>query len=393
MPSDSMPSLNVRAASVGISPTMAAAAAVCLHPDPVDLTVGEPDFLPPPEARAAAVVAIREGRTKYGPAAGLAALRDAVSQDLARRDGVARAAEHTLLTAGGKAAIHDALRCILNPGDEVLIFAPYWTTFRDQVLWCGGVPVIVPPGEDLLPSKEAMDAALSPRTRALILNQPSNPTGRVWDAERLDHLAQMARQRGLWIILDQVYGTVTFDGPERPFLAQAPDLADRCVVVESFSKRFAMTGYRLGSASAPAPLVTAMVALASSTVTHPSIIAQYAALAALQLDGSWQREQVESLRVRRDRAHAALSGIPGLKVPLPQGALYLFPDVSRWMADHGIASDGELVAKLRDEAGVKTLAGSAFGAPGHLRLSIAAPSAELEKGVERLNRFFGAGVD
>lgn len=387
---DSMPSLNPRASSVGISPTMAAAAALCKHPDPVDLTVGEPDFLPPLEAREAAMAAIRDGRTKYGPAAGLPALRDAVSQDLARRDGVVRAAENTIMTAGGKAAIHDALRCILNPGDEVLIFAPYWPTFRDQVLWCGGVPVIVPPGKDLLPSLEAIDAALSPRTRAVILNQPSNPTGRVWDAERLAHLAQVARERGLWIILDQVYGTVTYDGPERPFLAQAPDLADRCVVVESFSKRFAMTGYRLGSASAPAPLITAMVALASSTVTHPSIIAQHGALAALALDGSWQRETVESLRVRRDRAHAALSGLPGVAVQLPQGALYLFPDASEWMASHGVASDGELVARLRDEAGVKTLSGGAFGAPGHLRLSIAAPSAELEKGVERLSRFFEA---
>lgn len=390
IPSDSMPSLNTRASSVRISPTMAAAAAVCKHPDPVDLTVGEPDFLPPPEAREAAMAAIREGRTKYGPAAGFPALRDAVSQDLARRDGVGRAAEHTIMTAGGKAAIHDALRCILNPGDEVLIFAPYWPTFSAQVLWCGGVPVIVQPGEDLLPSLEAIDAALSPRTRAVILNQPSNPTGRVWDDARLAHLAKVARERGLWIILDQVYGTVTYDGPERPFLAQAPDLADRCVVVESFSKRFAMTGYRLGSASAPAPLITAMIALASSTVTHPSVIAQHAALAALQLDGSWQRDTVESLRVRRDRAHAALSGIPGIQVQLPQGALYLFPRVTDWMAAHGVANDGDLVARLRDEAGVKTLSGAAFGAPGHLRLSIAAPAAELDRGVERLRGFFGS---
>ena len=256
----------------------------------------------------------------------------------------------------------------------------------------GGTPVVVEAkfenGFRLTP--EQLDAAITPKTKWLILNQPSNPTGRVWDAERLEHLAQISRERGLWIILDQVYGTVTFDGPERPFLAQAPDLADRCVVVESFSKRFAMTGYRLGSASAPAPLVTAMVALASSTVTHPSIIAQYAALAAFQLDGSWQRETVASLRARRDQAHAALSGLPGLQVPLPQGALYLFPDVSQWMASHGITSDGELVARLRDEAGVKTLAGSAFGAPGHLRLSIAAPVAELDRGVARLQGFFGA---
>nr|WP_320131778.1 aminotransferase class I/II-fold pyridoxal phosphate-dependent enzyme [uncultured Holophaga sp.] len=383
-----MPSLNARASSVGISPTMAAAAALCKHPDPVDLTVGEPDFLPPQEAREAACRVISEGRTKYGPAAGLPALRDAVSQDLARRDGVARSTENTLMTAGGKAAIHDALRCILEPGDEVLIFAPYWPTFKDQVTWCGGVPVIVQPGADLLPALEAIDAALTSRTRAVILNQPSNPTGRIWDEPRLAHLAKVARERGLWVILDQVYGTVTYDGPERPFLAQAPDLADRCVVVESFSKRFAMTGYRLGSATAPAPLIKAMVALASSTVTHPSIIAQHAALAALALDGSWQRETVESLRDRRDKAHAALSGIPGLQAHLPQGALYLFPRVADWMAAHGVEQDSDLVARLRDEAGVKTLSGAAFGAPGHLRLSIAAPAAELERGLERLKTFF-----
>lgn len=390
IPSDAMPSLNSRASSVGISPTMAAAAAACKHPDPVDLTVGEPDFLPPVEAREAAVAAIRDGRTKYGPAAGFPALRDAVSQDLARRDGVVRAMENTILTAGGKAAIHDALRCILNPGDEVLIFAPHWPTFRDQVLWCGGQPVVVQPGEDLLPSIEAIDAALGPRTRAIILNQPANPTGRIWDEARIAHLAKVARERNLWVILDQVYGTLAYEGPERPFLAQAPDLADRSVVVESFSKRFAMTGYRLGSASAPAPLITAMTALASSTVTHPSVIAQHAALAALGLDGSWQRETVESLRVRRDRAHAELSGLPGLQVRLPEGAIYLFPRVEDWMVRHGVAHDADLVARLRDEAGVKTLSGGAFGAPGHLRLSFAAPAAELEKGLARLKMFFGA---
>jgi len=383
-----LPTLNALALGLGPSPTMAGAASPCRHPDPVDLSVGEPDGLPPEGAREAAARAARDGLAHYGPAAGLPELRARVAQDLSARDGIPRSAENIILTAGGKAALHDALRCLLEPGDEVVIFVPYWPTFRDQILWNGGVPVIVPAGEDLLPSMEALVAAVGPRTRAVILNQPSNPTGCIWDGPRIQCLAALAQRHGVWLIVDQVYGTLTFDGPEVPFLRSAPDVADRCVVVESFSKRFAMTGYRLGAAAGPLPLIKAMTALASSTVTHPCILSQHAGLAALSLDGRWERVLAMDLRTRRDLAWAGLDGLAGFRVHRPQGAMYLFPDVSAWMANRALGGDRELTQRLRDEAGVKVLPGSAFGAPGHLRLSFAAPQAALEVAITRLRAFF-----
>jgi aspartate aminotransferase len=367
---------------------MAGASASCLHPDPVDLTVGEPEGLPPEEVREAAARAARDGRTRYGPAAGLPALRALLAEDLTRRDGSPRTPENILVTAGGKPAILDALRCILEPGDEVVLFAPYWPTFRDQVLWAGGVPVIVPPGPDLLPGPGALEAALGPRTRAVVLNQPSNPTGRTWDPRRLGQLAEQLLARDLWLVLDQVYGTLTLDGPEAPLLASCPALADRTLLVESFSKRFAMTGYRLGAAAGPPPLVRAMTSLGSTSVTHACMISQHAGIAALGLDGAWERAMVEGLRLRRDRLLPRLRALDGVDCQKPEGAIYLFPKVGDWLERHG-GTDQDLVRRLRDEAGVKVLPGTPFGAPGHLRLSMAASLESLDRALDRMEGFFG----
>jgi aspartate aminotransferase len=383
-----MVSLNARAASAAPSPTMAGALAPCRHPDPVDLTVGEPEGLPPREVREAAARAALEGHTRYGPAGGLPELRERLARDLTRRDGVARTQANLLVTAGGKPALLDGMRCLLEPGDEVVLFAPYWPTFRDQILWAGGVPVIVPPGPDLLPAEGALEAALGPRTRAVILNQPANPTGRVWPPDRLQALARVVLERNLWVILDQVYGTLTLDGPETPLLRTCPELAGNTLLVESFSKRFAMTGYRLGAASGPPALIQAMTVLGSTSVTHPCMISQHAGLQALHLDGAWERAMVEGLRTRRDRLQPALDALDGVQCPAPEGAIYLFPEVVAWMARHGVATDLELAARLRDESGVKVLPGTPFGAPGHLRISIAASLEALDKARERLVGFF-----
>ena len=382
------PHLNARASAGAMSPTMAAAAAISAHHDPVDLSVGEPGLPPPQAVREAAASAALEGRSRYGPVAGLARLRALVAADLSRRDGVHRVPEDVLITAGGKPAILDALRCILEPGDEVLIFAPYWPSFKDQVLWAGGVPVVVEPGEDLLPTPEALAQAITARTRAVIVNQPSNPSGQVWDGLRIRRLAELAQRHGLWVIVDQVYGTLTLDGPEVPFLQTAPDLAQQCLVVESFSKRFAMTGYRLGACAGPRTLIKAMTTLASTTVTHACTLSQYAGIAAMELDGSWEEAFRDQLRERRAVLLRGFQELPGTRVTVPPGGLYLFPDVSGWLKAHDGLADVALAARLRDEAGVKVLPGSAFGAPGHLRLCFAGEVDRLELAVERLRAFF-----
>jgi len=383
--------LNGLASTVPHSPTMAGAAVACAHSDPIDLTVGEPSAAPPWEVREAAAKAALEDRARYGPAAGLPALRGLVAQDLSRRDGIPRHSEQVLITPGGKAALLDGLRCLLDPGDEVLVCSPYWPSFPDQVRWAGGVPILVPHGEDLLPSVAALDQALTPRTRAILLNQPANPTGTLWDDARLAGLGALSRRRDFWILVDQVYGTLTFDGPEQPFLRHLPHLAARTLLVESFSKRFAMTGYRLGAAVGPAALIQAMTRLASSSVTHACTLSQHAGIAALSLDGTWEREQLEELCAKRDLAFEGLHTLPGLRVQRPQGGLYLFPNASRWMRHHGVETDHDLVLRLRDEAGVKLLPGSAFGASGHFRISLGAPHGALATAIRRLGRFFSKG--
>ncbi|MDP2874773.1 MAG: aminotransferase class I/II-fold pyridoxal phosphate-dependent enzyme [Holophaga sp.] len=372
---------------MGLSPTMAGAAAIACHPDPVDLSIGEPEGPPPLCVREAAAAAALEGRTRYGPVAGLPELRDQVAQDLSHRDGVAYTQENVIITSGGKAAILDALRCVLNPGDEVLIFAPYWPSFRDQVVLAGGVPVIVPFGEDYLPTLANLEGSFGALTKAVILNQPSNPTGCVWDATRIQVLAQLVQRYCAWIIVDQVYGTLTLERPETPFLRQVPELQDRCIVVESFSKRFAMTGYRLGAAAGPLPLIGAMVSLASNSVTHPSMVSQHAGIAALGMDGKWEQAMVTSLRKRRDRMMGELDGLSGLRLHPPKGALYLFPNITDWLVDHGVANDIEFVRRLREESGVKVLPGSVFGAKGHFRISYAGPETEVWEGLRRLRVF------
>jgi aspartate aminotransferase len=208
---------------------------------------------------------------------------------------------------------------------------------------------------------------------------------------RMRHLADLSLRHGFWVIVDQVYGTLTLNGPERPFLGCAPDLADRTLLVESFSKRFAMTGYRLGAAAGPELLIQAMTALGSSSVTHASMLSQHAGIAALSLDGAWEREQLAELRAKRDLAFGELVEVPGLQVRLPQGGLYLFPDASSWMRNHGLGTDHQLAQRLRDEVGVKLLPGSAFGAPGHLRISLGAPRKTLALGIRRLREFFTTG--
>ena len=384
----SQPPLNALAASVGMSPTMMASATPCKHPDPVDLSVGEPHAMPPLAVREAAASAALEGRSRYGPAAGLPRLRALMAENLSQRDGIARSAEDIAITAGGKPAIQDALRCILEPGDEVVIFAPYWPTFRDQILWAGGIPVIVEPGDDLLPTLEALDKAVGPRTRAIIVNQPCNPSGLVWDAARIGRLSELAQRHQCWVIVDQVYGTLTLDGAEVPFLRTAPELAGQSLVIESFSKRFAMTGYRLGAAAGPRPLIQAMVTLGSSSVTHPCMISQHAGITAMELDGAWESENLLQLRARRDAMVACFQGLPGVRIQVPQGGLYVFPDVSAWKTAHGVATDALLAARLRDEAGVKVMPGSAFGSQGHLRLCFVGEQPRLELAIQRLRDFF-----
>ena len=372
-----------RPARAGGSATMAASAGPLLHPDPIHLAMGEPAEGLPPVLEEAARRALAEGATRYGPPAGHADLREALAASQTGRDGLARAAENVIVTAGAKPALIDAMRVLLEPGDEVLVLSPHWPTYCDQARAAGAVPVTVPPGPGQLPDAAAVEAAVGPRTRALIVNSPNNPTGRVLSRETLSSLADVARRRALWVLADQAYVDLTYGEPAPTWLTVAPDLAEQSVVVETFSKRFSMTGLRLGAAIAPADVVAALTDLASTATTHPNSVAQRVGLAALSEADGWLEEQRARYRRRHLLALEALNALPGVTVGPADAALFLLPNVEGALANLGLDSDAEFAKLLAERAGVLVVPGSAMGAPGHLRVSLGATDARLEEAFAR----------
>jgi aspartate aminotransferase len=363
---------------VGSSGTMDAAGAASRHPHPISLAIGEPEGLPPPEAVEAAVRALREGRVRYGPAAGLAELREAIARDRTRRSGLPHTLDDVIVTAGGKQGLHDALRCLAGPGDEVLVPAPYWPSFLQQVASAGASAVVTPAGTEGLVDVDALEAAITPRTRVLVLNDPSNPSSRTWGAERLRRVAAIAERHDLWVLADEVYADLVLDGEHESLLSVAPGVRERLVVVQSFSKRFAMCGLRLGSVSAPRPLIEALTRLVSASLTCASTMAQHAGIAALEHGAPWLGARRAEYRDRRERARRVLESLPGLTCPPTEAAFYLFPRLPSGVDDRAWC------ARLREEQGVLVTPGTVFGAPGHVRISYSGSTGDLEEGLRRI---------
>ena len=284
-----------------------------------------------------------------------------------------------IVTAGAKPALIDAMRVLLEPGDEVLVLSPHWPTYCDQARAAGAVPVTVPPGPGQLPDAAAVEAAVGPRTRALVVNSPNNPTGRVLSREVLASLADVARRRALWVLADQAYVDLTYGEPAPTWLTVAPDLAEQSVVVETFSKRFSMTGLRLGAAIAPADVVAALTDLASTATTHPNSVAQRVDLAALSEADGWLEEQRSRYRRRHVLALEALNALPGVTVG-PADAAVPAPERRGRAREPGprLGRRGSRSSSA-ERAGVLVVPGSAMGAPGHLRVSLGATDARLEE--------------
>lgn len=378
------PSINRVASDARPSPTMGAAASATSHEDPISLAVGEPSDAPPAEVAAAAERAIEEGRTRYGAVAGLRALRERLAAVHQERTGAPTTAENVVVTAGGKPALMDALRCILEPGDEMIVPLPAWPTFVDQPMWLGATAVTVPAEPDLLPDPDRIAAACTERTRAVLVNSPGNPTGRVWPKDRMEAVVALAKEKDLWILSDEVYRELSLVGPAPEPVSIDVDAADRTIVIDSFSKRFSMTGWRVGSVTAPAEVAAAMTNLMSTTVTHACAISQHAALAALDLDGTWEHTRLERHRRCRDQAKKALDAMDGVDLSGSDAGLYAFPDVSGWIADEGFADDAALCAHLRESQGLLLVPGTPFGAPGRFRLSWSIDETRLAEALSRL---------
>jgi len=379
-----------------VSPAMAVAAeAEKLRQrgvDVVDFSIGEPDFSTPSHIKDAAIAAIQQNFTKYTAAAGIAPLRQAiVDWHQSQLDSNYEPAE-CVVTTGGKAAIFNAVCCLISAGDEVLIPAPYWVSFPDIVKYAGGEPVVVPTRaeEGFCLTAAAVERAITPRTRLLIVNSPSNPSGAVVPRTEFEKILGVCRRRDILLMSDECYSHFVYE-PEKPFsIASVRESKPHLIIVGSCSKTFSMTGWRMGYGLAPRPLADAMMKLQSQSVSNPTSIAQYAALAAMRGPLDSAREMLAEYARRRARILSGVRALAGVRCTAPQGAFYIFPDFSARMADRGAADSAALSRLLLERVHLAAVPGEAFGAPGYIRFSYATSMERIDEGMRRLERFFAA---
>jgi aspartate aminotransferase len=355
---------------------------------------GEPDFPTPDYIVEAAAAAAREPRYhRYTPTPGLPELREAIAAKTVRDSGYEVGASQVLVTNGGKQALYEAFATLLDPGDEVLLPAPYWTTYPESIRLAGGVPVEVRTDEDsgYLASVEQLEAALTPRTKLLVFVSPSNPTGAVYSPLQVEEIGRWAAERGLWVVTDEIYEHLVYG--EARFASMpslVPDLADRCVVVNGVAKTYAMTGWRVGWLIGPTDVVKAATNLQSHATSNVANVSQVAALAALTGDLSAVAAMREAFDRRRQTIVRLLRDIPGVTCPEPQGAFYAYPSVKdvlgKEIRGRRPASSAELCELVLEEAEVAMVPGEAFGTPGYVRLSYALGDDDLAEGVSRLHK-------
>ncbi|MDF3051280.1 MAG: Aspartate transaminase [Pseudonocardia sp.] len=353
---------------------------------------GEPDFPTPAPIVAAAQAACGDPKShRYTPAAGLPELRAAVVEKTARDSGLPLAAGQVLITNGGKQAVYQAFATLIDPGDEVLLPAPYWTTYPEAITLAGGLPVVVTtgPDADYLPSVEQLEAARSARTKVLLWCSPSNPTGAVASRELTEAVGRWAVDNGIWVVTDEIYEHLVYDGAEAVSMPVAvPELADTCVVVNGVAKTYAMTGWRVGWMAGPSDVIKAATNLQSHLTSNVCNVAQRAALAAV----SGPLDAVAEMRAAFDRRRRTivelLSEIPGVRCPVPRGAFYAYPSVQeligRTLRGARIGDTVGLAAAILEHAEVAVVPGEAFGTSGFLRFSYALGDDDLRTGVERI---------
>ena len=384
-----------RATALPASPTMAmdakAKALSAQGVDVISFALGEPDFPTPENICRAACEAIAAGKTKYTPASGIPALKQAIVEATARDLGLEYAPEQVCVSNGGKHALMNIWETLLDPGDEVIVFAPYWVSYPPQIELCGGVPVILPTrGEnDFQPDLAQVRAAVTDRTVALLINSPSNPTGGVFTETTMCALAELAVERDLILISDEIYKHILFDGRRHLSPAQlGPEVQARTILADGVAKTYSMTGWRIGWLIAPPAVAKAAGNLQSQETSNPNTPAQWAAVEALR----GPQESVEQMRAeferRRDWLVPALNALPGVHCPNPGGAFYVFPDLSahlgRTLGGQAIPDSLALAEYLLQTAHISLVPGSAFGSEGYLRLSFATSMERLQEGVRRL---------
>lgn len=366
--------------------------------DVLSFSVGEPDFETPEHIRDAARKAIDKGSSHYTAVRGIPSLRDAICVDSKRRrGGQAHTPKEVVVSVGAKHALFNLAVALYNPGDEVIIPAPYWVSYPEHARLVGAVPVSVETtaeeGFRLTPDK--LRRALTPKTKALVLCSPSNPTGAAYTGEQLKALADVLRDHPCWIITDEIYGELVYGGFEqRSILEVAPDLRDRIIVVDGLSKTYAMTGWRIGWMLAPERVAAACDMIQGQATTNPTAVAQHAAVAAL----TGPREPIEAMRQAFERRRQfivdGLARIDGVSCRMPEGAFYVFPGVEKLIGKKAggkvLADDVAVATWMLESARCAVVPGTAFGAPGHIRMSYATSEAQIEEGLRRIAEAIGS---
>lgn len=352
--------------------------------DVCSFTAGEPDFDTPAHVCEAAKQALDDGKTRYGAVAGERGLREAIARKLQRDNGLDYSPEAIAVTNGGKQSLYNLTMALIEPGDEVIIPSPYWVSYPEMVKLAGGKPVIVPTTEasGFRITPEQLRQAITPKTKLFVLNSPSNPTGMVYPPDHIRQLAQVVLEADIWVVSDEIYEKILYDGAEHLSIAACPEMGDRAVVSNGFAKAYAMTGWRIGYLAAPEAIVKATTTIQGHSTSNVCTFAQYGAIAALEASQDCVAEMRAAFAERRRVMLDGLNAIAGLTCLEPSGAFYLFPNISKT----GLSSMA-FCTKLLEAHHVAVIPGAAFGADDYIRLSYAASLEEIHKGLERLSKF------
>lgn len=355
--------------------------------DVCSFSAGEPDFDTPTHIKAAAKKALDEGKTRYGPAAGEAGLRKAIAEKLLRDNQLAYNADNIIVTNGGKQSLYNLIMALIEAGDEVIIPAPYWLSYPEMVTLAGGTSVIVNTSleNQYKITPEQLEAAITPKTKLFVLNSPSNPTGIVYTPEEIAALAKIVVEKDILVVSDEIYEKILYDGAiHRSIASFGPEIFQRSIISNGFAKAFSMTGWRVGYVAAPVEIVKAMTKIQGHSTSNVCTFAQYGAIAALESSQDCIEEMVKAFSERRQYILERVRSLPGLNCPTPNGAFYVFIDISQT----GLKSR-DFCQKLLETQKVAAIPGIAFGADDCIRLSYATDLKTIEKGFDRIDKFIG----